>query len=50
MSVHKPTLALHIEDLTVSDQSRPLLWNIDLNVQPGVLAAIVLTILERFEM
>ncbi len=41
MTVHEPTLALHIEDLTVSYQSRPVLWDIDLNVPPGVLAAIV---------
>ena len=41
MNIHEPTLALHIEDLTVSYQSRPVLWDIDLNVPPGVLAAIV---------
>ncbi len=41
MTVHEPRLALHIEDLTVSYQSRPVLWDIDLNVPPGVLAAIV---------
>jgi manganese/zinc/iron transport system ATP- binding protein len=41
MSIHEPRLALHIEDLTVSYQSRPVLWDIDLNVPPGVLAAIV---------
>jgi manganese/zinc/iron transport system ATP- binding protein len=39
--IHEPNLALHIEDLTVSYQSKPVLWDIDLNVPPGVLAAIV---------
>ncbi len=38
---HEPTLALHIEDLTVSYESKPVLWDIDLNIPPGVLAAIV---------
>ncbi|MDQ3458065.1 MAG: ABC transporter ATP-binding protein, partial [Deinococcota bacterium] len=39
--MHEPKLALHIEDLTVSYDSKPVLWDIDLNVPPGVLAAIV---------
>ena len=38
---HEPNLALHVEDLTVSYQSRPVLWDIDLNIPPGVMAAIV---------
>lgn len=38
---HEPNLALHVEDLTVSYQSKPVLWDIDLNVPPGVMAAIV---------
>lgn len=38
---HEPHLAVHVEDLTVSYQSKPVLWDIDLNVPPGVLAAIV---------
>ncbi|MEZ4629378.1 MAG: metal ABC transporter ATP-binding protein [Deinococcales bacterium] len=38
---HEPKLALHVEDLTVSYGSKPVLWDIDLNVPPGVLAAIV---------
>ena len=38
---HEPNLALHIEDLTVSYSDKPVLWDIDLNVPPGVLAAIV---------
>ncbi len=39
--VHEPGLALHVEDLTVSYQGRPVLWDIDLDVPPGVLAGIV---------
>ena len=39
--LHEPHLALHVEDLTVSYQSRPVLWDIDLDVPPGVMAAIV---------
>jgi manganese/zinc/iron transport system ATP- binding protein len=39
--LHEPELALHIEDLTVSYHSKPVLWDIDLDVPPGVLAAIV---------
>ncbi len=39
--LHEPDLALHVEDLTVSYHSRPVLWDIDLNVPPGVMAAIV---------
>ncbi|WP_185984586.1 metal ABC transporter ATP-binding protein [Aureimonas mangrovi] len=38
---HRPELALHVEDLTVSYQARPVLWDIDLDVPPGVMAAIV---------
>lgn len=41
MAQHEPNLALHIEDLTVSYHSKPVLWDIDLDVPPGVLAAIV---------
>ncbi len=41
MAQHEPDLALHIEDLTVSYHSKPVLWDIDLDVPPGVLAAIV---------
>ncbi len=40
-SFHEPGLALHIEDLTVSYQREPVLWDIDLNVPPGVLGAII---------
>ncbi|MBO8142501.1 MAG: ABC transporter ATP-binding protein [Firmicutes bacterium] len=40
-AVHEPSLALHIEDLTVSYDHRPVLWDIDLDIPPGVLAAVV---------
>jgi len=40
-SVHEPNLALHVEDLTVSYGAKPVLWDIDLDIPPGVLAAIV---------
>ena len=39
--LHEPRIACHIEDLTVSYRDRPVLWDIDLNVPPGVMAAIV---------
>ncbi|MCL5775981.1 metal ABC transporter ATP-binding protein [Limibaculum sp. FT325] len=39
--LHEPGLALHVEDLTVSYHARPVLWDIDLDVPPGVMAAIV---------
>jgi len=39
--LHEPGLALHVEDLTVSYHSRPVLWDIDLDIPPGVMAAIV---------
>jgi manganese/zinc/iron transport system ATP- binding protein len=39
--VHEPTLALHVEDLTASYAQQAVLWDVDLNVPPGVLAAIV---------
>ena len=40
-TTHEPNLAVHVEDLTVSYHSKPVLWDIDLDVPPGVLAAIV---------
>ncbi len=40
-ALHEPTLALHVEDLTVSYNNKPVLWDIDLDIPPGVLAAIV---------
>ncbi len=38
---HEPELALHIEDLTVSYGDRPALWDIDLNIPPGVMAGVI---------
>ena len=38
---HEPDLALHVEDLTVSYGDRPALWDIDLNIPPGVLAGVI---------
>lgn len=38
---HEPTLAVHVEDLTVSYRDTPVLWDIDLDVPPGVLAGII---------
>jgi len=40
-SLHEPGLAVHVEDLTVSYHSRPVLWDIDFDVPPGVMAAII---------
>ncbi|APE31601.1 manganese ABC transporter ATP-binding protein [Halomonas aestuarii] len=40
-TLHEPDLALHVEDLTVSYHSKPVLWDIDFDVPPGVMAAIV---------
>ncbi|RVV99184.1 metal ABC transporter ATP-binding protein [Mesobaculum littorinae] len=39
--LHEPQLALHVEDLTVSYDGKPALWDIDIDVPPGVMAAIV---------
>jgi manganese/zinc/iron transport system ATP- binding protein len=39
--VHEPHLALHVEDLTVSYQGRPALWDIDIDIPPGVMCAII---------
>ena len=38
---HEPDLALHVEDLTVSYHGKPALWDIDINLPPGVMAAVV---------
>ncbi len=38
---HEPQFALHVEDLTVSYGAEPALWDIDIDVPPGVMAAIV---------
>lgn len=39
--LHEPDLALHVEDLTVSYRGAPVLWDIDIDIPPGVMAAIV---------
>jgi len=39
--LHEPDIALHVEDLTVSYGAAPVLWDIDLDVPPGVMCAIV---------
>jgi manganese/zinc/iron transport system ATP- binding protein len=39
--LHEPHIACHIEDLTVSYHNTPVLWDIDLDIPPGVMAAIV---------
>ena len=38
---HEPSLAVHVEDLTVSYHDKPVLWDIDLDIPPGVLAGII---------
>lgn len=40
-ALHEPHIALHIEDLTVAYGGAPVLWDIDLDIPPGVMAAIV---------
>lgn len=39
--LHEPEQALHIEDLTVTYGALPALWDIDLDIPPGVMCAIV---------
>lgn len=39
--LHEPGLAVHVEDLTVSYHAKPVLWDIDFDIPPGVMAAIV---------
>ncbi|NBB69327.1 MAG: ATP-binding cassette domain-containing protein [Alphaproteobacteria bacterium] len=39
--LHEPDLALHVEDLTVSYQGKPVLWDVDVDIPPGVMAAVV---------
>ena len=43
--LHEPGLALHVEDLTVSyhgaNQGAPALWDIDIDIPPGVMCAVV---------
>lgn len=40
-ALHEPHIALHVEDLTVAYGGAPALWDIDLDVPPGVMAAVV---------
>ena len=40
-TLHEPEQALHVEDLTVSYGATPALWDIDLDIPPGVMCAIV---------
>lgn len=40
-TLHEPEQALHIEDLTVTYGAMPALWDIDLDIPPGVMCAIV---------
>lgn len=40
-TLHEPDIALHIEDLTVSYGANTALWDIDLDIPPGVMCAIV---------
>lgn len=40
-SLHEPQFALHVEDLTVTYGGKPALWDIDLDIPPGVMAAII---------
>ena len=40
-ALHEPGQALHVEDLTVSYGDTPALWDIDLDIPPGVMCAIV---------
>jgi manganese/zinc/iron transport system ATP- binding protein len=39
--LHEPHIALHVEDLTVTYNEAPVLWDIDLDVPPGVMCAVV---------
>lgn len=39
--LHEPGLAVHVEDLTVAYHAKPVLWDIDFDIPPGVMAAIV---------
>lgn len=39
--LHEPHFALHVEDLTVTYGAKPALWDIDLDIPPGVMCGIV---------
>ena len=38
---HDPSVALHLEDVTVSYGERPALWDIDMDIPAGVIAGII---------
>ena len=38
---YEPERAIHVEDLTVSYHGKPVLWDIDVDIPPGVMAAVV---------
>ena len=40
-SEHAPDAALSIHDMTVAYQRRPVLWDLDLDIPRGVLAAVI---------
>ncbi len=40
-TLHEPHQALHVEDLTVTYGATPALWDIDIDIPPGVMCAIV---------
>jgi manganese/zinc/iron transport system ATP- binding protein len=40
-TLHEPEQALHVEDLTVTYGAHPVLWDIDIDIPPGVMCAIV---------
>ncbi|MFD1511537.1 metal ABC transporter ATP-binding protein [Lacimonas salitolerans] len=40
-TLHEPEQALHVEDLTVTYGATPALWDIDMDIPPGVMCAIV---------
>lgn len=41
VALHEPHIALHVEDLTVAYRNAPVLYDIDLDVPPGVMCAVV---------
>mgnify|MGYP006422798531 CR=1 FL=1 len=41
LPLHEPDLALHVEDLTVAYQGKPVLWDVDIDIPPGVMAAVI---------
>lgn len=41
VGTHEPGFALHVEDLTVTYGATPVLWDIDMDIPPGVMAAVI---------